>query len=75
MALMLATTAGLFFLMKPALDGGTRTDVSAAFAPNSVAILPFDYAGQNTNDAYLGPGLSNELRDQLGHRQPVEAYP
>ncbi len=70
MALMLAGTAGLFFLIKPSFDGGTRTDVSVAFAPSSVAILPFDYAGQNTNDAYLWPGLSDELRE----RCPLAAY-
>ena len=35
-------------------------------SPNSVAVLPFDYAGPNTDDGYLGPGLSDELRDQLG---------
>jgi len=66
MALLLAGTAGLFFLIKPALDSSASTIGSIALAPNSVAILPFDYEGSNPNDNYLGSGLSDELRDQLG---------
>ncbi len=40
----------------------------AVVAPpsNSVAVLPFDYLGATVDDSYLGPGLSAELRDQLG---------
>lgn len=66
MALLLAGTAGLFFLIKPALDNRATTDDVAAVSPNSVAVLPFDYSGPNPDDSYLGPGLSDELRDQLG---------
>ncbi len=29
---------------------------SVAIAPNSVAVLPFDYATSNPNESYLGPG-------------------
>ena len=35
-------------------------------ASNSVAVMPFDYSGPNPDDSYLGPGLNDELRDQLG---------
>lgn len=66
MALLLAGTAGLFFLIKPALEDRQTVDAAVAIAPNSIAILPFDYSGPNTDDSYLGPGLSDELRDQLG---------
>ncbi|MDH3439965.1 MAG: hypothetical protein OEM63_04370 [Gammaproteobacteria bacterium] len=66
MLLLLGGTAGLFLLIKPALDGGTLDSVTANFAPNSVAVLPFDYATSNPNDSHLGPALSDELRDQLG---------
>lgn len=66
MALLVAGTAGLFLLIKPALDGRQPPREVATAKPNSVAVLPFDYAGPNRNDSYLGPGLSDELRDQLG---------
>ena len=32
----------------------------------SIAVLPFDYTGTNPDDSYLGSGLSDELRNQLG---------
>jgi len=66
MVLLVAGTAGLFFLIKPALDGRVPETRTVAIAPHSVAVLPFDYSGPNPNDSYLGPGLSDELRDQLG---------
>ncbi len=65
MVLLLAGTAGLFFLIKPALDGGGSTTDPVGIAPHSVAVLPFDYLGPNPDDSYRGPGLSDELRDQL----------
>lgn len=65
-ALLLAGTAGLFVLIKPNLDSRDPTGTVAAVTANSVAILPFDYSGPNPDDSYLGPGLSDELRDQLG---------
>ena len=66
MVLLVAGTAGLFLLIKPALDSRAPPTGTVAVAPNSVAILPFDYSGPNPDDSYLGPGLSDELRDQLG---------
>ena len=66
LVLLLAGTTGLFFLIKPALDSNAPRDDVVAVAPNSIAILPFDYAGPNPDNSYLGPGLSDELRDQLG---------
>ena len=62
MVLLVAGTAGLFLLIKPGIDNAPPPPG----APNSVAVLPFDYAGPDPDDAYLGPGLSDELRDQLG---------
>lgn len=64
LALLVAGTAGLFFLIKPAIQDRPPTDEFEA-VPNSVAILPFDFSGPNPNDSYLGPGLSDALRDQL----------
>jgi TolB-like protein/tetratricopeptide (TPR) repeat protein len=66
MLLLVAGTAGLFFLIKPGLDDHASPEATVAISPNSVAVLPFDYAGPNSDDGYLGPGLSDELRDQLG---------
>ncbi len=63
MVLLVAGTAGLFFLIKPSIEGrGPRPDV----LPNSVAVMPFDNASSNSDDTYLSAGLSDELRDQLG---------
>jgi TolB-like protein/tetratricopeptide (TPR) repeat protein len=66
MALLLAGTAGLFFLIKPGLENRATPGYVADVSPNSVAVMPFDYSGPNPDDSYLGPGLSDELRDQLG---------
>jgi len=66
MALLFAGTAGLFFLIKPGLDSRAPPDNVTTASPNSVAVMPFDYSGSNPDDSYLGPGLSDELRDQLG---------
>jgi len=66
MILLLAGTTGLFFLIKPSLNDRAPSGLAAAGSPNSIAVLPFDYSGSNPNDSYLGPGLSDELRDQLG---------
>ena len=66
MVLLVAGTAGLFFLIKPALDGRVARTATIGIEPHSVAVLPFDYSGPNPGDSYLGPGLSDELRDQLG---------
>ena len=66
MLLLIAGTAGLFLLIKPALqlqEVGTDT---VSVVPNSVAVLPFENAGQDPADSFLSKGLSDELRDQLG---------
>ena len=68
MALLLAGTAGLFLLIKPSLDNGAPPEDAISASPNSVAVLPFDYSGPNSDDSYLGPGLSDELRDQLSRQ-------
>jgi TolB-like protein/Tfp pilus assembly protein PilF len=65
LALLLAGTAGLFLLIKPALEDTGRQRGSTHVAENSIAILPFDNAGGDVNDAYLSEGLSDELRLQL----------
>ena len=66
MTLLVAGTAGLFFLIKPALDNRASTTGPIAIAKHSVAVLPFDFSGPSSNDSHLGSGLSDELRDQLG---------
>ena len=66
MILLIAGTAGLFFLIRPALQSQAEDMASRSIAPNSVAVLPFDDSGLAPEDAYLGEGLSDELRDQLG---------
>lgn len=66
MALLLAGTACLFFLIKPALENRVSPGNVATVSPDSIAVLPFDYSGPNPNDRYLGSGLSDELRGQLG---------
>ena len=66
MVLLVAGTAGLFFLIKPEIIANGQKEPAADIAPQSVAVLPFDYSGPNPDDSYLGSGLSDELRDQLG---------
>lgn len=66
MILLIAGTAGLFFLIRPSLQSQGAGPEQTAIAPNSVAVLPFDSGGLESGDAYLGDGLSDELRDQLG---------
>lgn len=65
MLLLVAGTAGLFYLIKPAMQqrGG---DADLPILANGVAVLPFDNATGNDEDDYLVHGLSDELRDQLG---------
>jgi len=61
--LLITGTAGLFLLIKPSIDG---TEPRPGILPNSIAVLPFEDASQDADDAYLSGGLSDELRDQLG---------
>ena len=60
-ALLVVCTAGLFALIKPSEQSQQFADTM----PNSVAVLPFDNVGGNTDDEYLIAGLGDELRDQL----------
>lgn len=64
-ALLTAGTAGLFFLIKPAMDE-RGLDAANSILPNSVAVLPFDNESRDPDDMYLSTGLSDALRDQLG---------
>lgn len=66
MALLVAGTAGLFLLIRPALQHQQDLSRTVSILPNSVAVLPFENAGLNPRDSYLNEGLSDELRDQLG---------
>ncbi|MDH3902900.1 MAG: hypothetical protein OES90_06730, partial [Xanthomonadales bacterium] len=65
MLLLIAGTAGLFLLIKPAMQGGEAGDAPEAILANSVAVLPFENASRDPEDVYLSEGLSDELRDQL----------
>ena len=65
MMLLVAGTAGLFFLIRPSLQIDAP-DSPLEIPPNSVAVLPFENASRNADDEYLSFGLSDALRDQLG---------
>ncbi len=64
--LLIASTAGLFFLIKPSIQDRTSPIRITAVLPNSIAVLPFENTSQDPDDTYLSEGLSDELRDQLG---------
>ncbi len=66
LALLVAGTAGLFLLIRPAMEQAERGIVGASLAPNSVAVLPFENTSRRDDDYYLSEGLGDELRDQLG---------
>ena len=66
MVLLVAGTGGLFLLIKPSIDSGSQAEPDASIPPNSIAVLPFENASGDEDDAYLSEGLSDELRDQLG---------
>lgn len=70
--LMVAGTAGLFFLIKPSIDQAAGSDPSITAPPNSVAVLPFENVSRSERDFYLSEGLSDELRDQLGRVQGLQ---
>ena len=63
--LLIAGTAGLFFLIKPSIQETEQSPGAPEIVPNSIAVLPFENTGQDPDDAYLSEGLSDELRDQL----------
>jgi TolB-like protein/tetratricopeptide (TPR) repeat protein len=64
--LLMAGTASLFLLIKPSMQDTVEPTGAMPVAPNSIAVLPFDNASSDPDDAYLSEGLSDELRDQLG---------
>jgi TolB-like protein/tetratricopeptide (TPR) repeat protein len=64
--LLVAGTAGLFLLIRPALLSQEADPGTVSTAPNSLVVLPFVNAGQDATDDWLSEGLSDELRDQLG---------
>jgi TolB-like protein len=66
LVLLVAGTAGLFLLIKPALDFRESSPAMADILPNSIAVLPFESSGGDPQDSWLIEGLSDELRDQLG---------
>jgi TolB-like protein/tetratricopeptide (TPR) repeat protein len=66
LVLLIASTAGLFFLIKPSIQDRPSLTRTTVVLPNSIAVLPFENASHDPADAYLSAGLSDELRDQLG---------
>ena len=70
-ALMIAGTAGLYLLIEPALQSQQAGEKSIVAVPNSLAVLPFVNASQDSVDDWLSEGLSDELRDQLGRMADI----
>jgi len=66
MVLLVSATAGLFFLIRPALQTAETSARPAPILSNSIAVLTFENDGLDPGDSYLSEGLSDELRDQLG---------
>jgi TolB-like protein/tetratricopeptide (TPR) repeat protein len=66
MLLLIVGTAGLFFLIKPAIQEREANAAIAEIPANSIAVLPFESAGLARAEGHLGESLSDELRDQLG---------
>ena len=64
--LVVAGTAGIFFLIRPSIQQSGRSETVLAIASNGVAVMPFENASANPEDNYLSGGLSDELRNQLG---------
>ena len=71
MLLLIAGTAGLFFLIKPTLQSQQASRGQVLIVPNSIAVLPFENAGKDSSDSFLSEGLSDELRDQLGRVEGI----
>ena len=71
MLLLVAGTAGLFFLIRPALDMAPSGQAPAAIAENSLAVLPFENLGTNPDDTLFGAGFSVELGNQLSEIQGI----
>jgi TolB-like protein/thioredoxin-like negative regulator of GroEL len=64
--LLVVGTAGLFFLIRPALQQREAVLAPLDILPNSMAVLPFQNVGEESGAAYLSEGLGDELREQLG---------
>lgn len=67
LVLLVAGTAGLFFLIKPSIQvrDVASAPVGVPVQPNSLVVLPFANVGGAPEDSYLVGGLSDALRDQL----------
>ena len=63
--MLVAGTLGLFLLIRPAIEIAETEVQPAVLLHNSVAVMPFENASRDSNDAYLSDGLSDDLRDQL----------
>ncbi len=70
--LLIAGTAGLFLLIRPAMEQADRGSDDTALMPNSIAVLPFENISRREADYYLSEGLSDELRDQLGRVRGIQ---
>lgn len=64
--LLIASTAGLFLLIKPSIQAVPNSTPGIEIPVNSIAVLPFENSSHVEGDEYLSEGLSDELRDQLG---------
>ena len=63
LALLVAGTAGLFLLIRPATQQAGRGPGTAVLMPHSVSVLPFENVSRREDEFYLSEGLSDELRD------------
>jgi TolB-like protein/tetratricopeptide (TPR) repeat protein len=66
MLLLIAGTAGLFFLIKPGMQEREANVADAVIPVNSIAVLPFESVDLRPAEDHLSGGLSDELRDELG---------
>lgn len=64
--LLVVGTGGLFILIRPDLQIQEQHVRVPGTPTNSIAVMPFNNAGHDPDDAYLSEGLSDNLRDQLG---------
>lgn len=65
MVLLISGTAGLFLLIRPAMEQALPGASGHSLSPHSVAVLPFENISRREDDFYLSEGLGDELRDQL----------
>ena len=64
--LLIMGSAGLFFLIKPAIQEREDSVAVAGVPVNSIAVLPFESSDLRPSENHLGGSISDELRDQLG---------